>query len=279
MGFYAAVPGRRIAYDDDGTVGVYYNLAIPATADITTAKKQELNDEDLTYVSTGLGDGINYTTLIFPELRDLDGVYAQNSPSNSNNHGSVYVSANTTNGVDGTWTLALTKPDWGAGDATGWREDIETIAETAKRALQIRAEETTWTGLAIFHVYGEIASGSTPDRILILDATTGLAYTADHDWGDVPRGTVHGEDLKLKNNSSTLTANTVVSTFEDLYLGSSAWYDIKEAGGAYASSLSIASIGAGVTYANTITVRKTVPDAETLGLHAARMQVAVTSWT
>jgi hypothetical protein len=131
-------------------------------------------------------------------------------------------------------------------------------------------------------MYGLISSGETPDRLLFIDDSTGLEFTEPLDWGDVPRGTTLDYDIKVKNNSGTLTANTNVLDFEALTGTSDTYYTIKETGGSFATTLSITSIGAGVTYpsgANVITVRLAVPDAAGFAAESARLFVSTVSWT
>jgi hypothetical protein len=129
-----------------------------------------------------------------------------------------------------------------------------------------------------WHVYGEIAAGETPDRLLFIDELTGLEFALPKDYGDRPRGGSSDFEWRIKNNSAGETATTIQYTSEDLWLGSGAWYTHTLPGGStYAATRSIASLAAATT-TGIITTRSIIPDAETLGPHAGRTYLNVASW-
>ena len=131
------------------------------------------------------------------------------------------------------------------------------------------------------HVYGEISVGETPDRLLYIDSSTGLEYTGPIDWGNIPRGTVYDEDWYIKNNSSTLTANNTTLDFEALYLSSATFYTLSTGVGWSTSLGPISTIGASSRWpsTNSLTVRCNPPSTAELGLHAARIVMATSSWS
>lgn len=290
-GSYANVPGRRVAWDDDGTVGVYF---IGGAADVTApggpwtaipaATAENLNsEENADFLGVGTSNtSQNWACLIFPELRDLKGFFSRVRAATSGGH-RVDTSADTTNGLDGTWTNRSTADTgWtGIGALDDYRDSIASLSVSGIRSVRFKfqganvAEQWFWRNL---HVYASIASGQTPDRLLWIDDTTGLEFVLDKDYGDIPRGSARDIIIKLKNNSGSLTANTIAGAREDLYLGSAAWYTYSIGGGAYGSTFSITSLAAGAT-SSAITLRQDVADAATLSVHAARAYVTVASWT
>ena len=301
-GSYVDVPGRRMAWDADGTVVAFHAGGVPLT-DLTgfyaASVLQELNDEDESLPAWGgwIGgreiSGQGYFCFVFPELRDIDGFFVRSTTVGGDyNLREVESSADTTNGEDGTWdTIDSTdRPITPTSDkyvSPDYRNDIiaATVNNTSIRGVRfymdVDTEGTETTFPKCFHIYGNISSGETPDKLIFIDVATGLEFVLPQDWGDVPRGTVHDKTIRIKNNSTGLSATDITLSFEDLYLGSSSWYTIKETAGAYASTLAIPQISPGATYPTSpavITIRKTVPDDEQLGLHAARLKAHTVTW-
>ena len=284
-GNYPDCPSRRMAWDADGTIGLNNVVnggdAFPY-AEFSTGDKVELNDEDNTNVQYQSGASPQgHYAIIFPELRDIDGVFA--GATNSNHIAAFDTSADTTNGTDGVWTNRIANLAPSVNTYPNYRNDIQTagLGVSGVRGVRFLVAAGANSYVESIHIYGTITAGSTPDKLVFIDVATGLEFVLPQDWGDVPRGTIHDKTIRIKNNSTGLAATDITLSFEDLYLGSSAWYTIKETAGAYASTLAIGQISPGVTYPTSpavITVRKTVPDDETLGLHAARLKAHTTTW-
>lgn len=232
---------------------------------------------------------------IFPELRDLHGYVIVGTQQNPATGGwgnmRTYYSNDTTNGIDGTWTLIL---NHGNGQDTpqgahpeDWRTAIVESSHLAVRGFKVVGSFGVFTGgnlvFRACYIFGMIAAGETPDRILFIDNSTGLEFTKPMDWGDVPRGTVLDWEIYMKNNSATLTANTMVLDFTTLYNASDTWYSIKKTGGAFAATHNIASIGPGARYplgVDVLTVRLDVPDSEAFSINEAILELSVpVSWT
>ena len=277
-GAYSDTPGRRMAYDDDGCEFAYVSN-INNTSVLTpfsTAQKQGMNGEN-SYVPVSLGSGgVTYDMiLLFPEVRDLDGAIGWNS--NGGRAVEVWTSADTTTGLDGTWTQRdadVTPTSNRTAVPTNWRTAITSLSYTSLTGMKFRSSGFSPKNQ---HAYGVIAAGETPDRLLIADRTTGLAFTNDLDFGDVPRGSAEERTLKLVNNSSTLAAQTVQITQESLTGSSSGWYTFAE-GGAFQATLQLASNIAASGTAN-FEIRRNIPVGSTLGIPgASRMQVSVGTW-
>jgi len=314
-GSWPDCPSRKIAYHDDGTVvalrsedsgAPYENYYEWLPANVV-----ELNDLDFQpipedwpnsikpmgrYLSVGPTVLSNFQTVfIFPELRDIYGFVAtlhHSGGSTDPNAVDIRTSPDTTNGIDGTWTTQFTY--WSNSNAIiddgpeAWRTGIVTFDAPGTRAVRTDGytgyygKEFEWRSIFIF---GMIAAGETPDRILFVDDNTGLEFTKPMDWGDVPRGTTLDWDIYLLNNSSTLAAGgTMVLDFVTLYNSSDTWYQIKStAGGAFADTFNVPTMAAGTRYptgTDTFTVRLTVPDDEPLSIYEAILELSpATSWT
>lgn len=291
-GSYPDAPERRMAWDDDGTVLLsdsYENYALSAGAappfawtEMSQASRQEANDEDYGTVDshgpTGTDNPYVITCVIFPELRDIYGYWWAGAGTNSPAPWLTY-SADTTNGIDGTWTQFTTETIYTGTTVDYWRDGIITETHLGVRALKWYVYCTGTNCVARFramHLYGGISSGSTPDRLLFIDNTTGLEFNPHKDYGDVPRGQLQDIVIKVKNNSGSLTASTIVIQAEALIGSSASWYTF-DTGSGFGSTANISSLAAGAT-SSAITLRQNIPDSETLGLHAPRLQASVSSW-
>lgn len=282
-GSYPNVPSRRMATDDDGTIGMRRRVdGTTVQTEFNETLMDIMNDESETaWQNFQNNQAQRWQTLIFPELRELDGMFY--SYTGVGNGWQYESSGDTTNGFDGTWTQRIADvPDFTV-TAINYRTGITSLAVSNVRSTRLRTGGTGSQLSDQFHVslhtYGEISAGETPDRLLWVDEITGLEFVLPIDYGDAPRGSARDRGLRLKNNSGTLTANTLQITAEDLHGGSGAWYTYDVAGGGFvATNSDIASLGAGANSA-LITIRQIIPDAAGLGLQAARSYVNVSSWS
>jgi len=282
-GSFPDAPSRRMAMDLDGTIWARYGLGQPVT-EWPGANVTELSDEDDNNLSVrgwANGQGIAQFVWIFPELREIDGFFGR---YNSATISLVETSVDTTNGKDGVWLTAISDYDDSSGIDTfdSYRDEITSLALASKRSVRARGgvDNSGSETLLVqsFHIYGEIAAGETPDRLLWIDNDDDLEFAKPQDYGDVPRGSASDHVAYLHNNSSTLAANSVQITAEDLFRGSGAWYTFDDGTG-FTATLSLASSISNGANSPNITIRRIIPDTEILGVHAARALVSVGSWT
>jgi len=302
-GAYPDYPSQRMAYDADGTVVLISNGADnglvsvsdpPQTfpyVEATQTEKENLNDED---TGTDVNDAQTLNAsilwcLMFPELRDLLGIYYAWSFQTSSTKWTD-VSADTTNGADGSWTsLSYTGRELPL--QADHRDTIQTISQTAKRSVRYFISDGSASGgrrMRSCHIYGMIAASETPDRILFLDDATGLEFAISgsapetQDWGDRPRGSILDWDIRLRNNSAVagnnLTANTVIISAEELTGSSGGWYSFSDDGSSFATTETVTSISPEAN-SGVLNVRQTLDEADSPGLQTARLKVTVASWT
>lgn len=292
-GNYPNTPGRRMGLDQDGSVLLKWG---PDTTNRLVIEGNATNRDNLNDEEGGTGSstawnaavsGVNHGgrimfAWIFPELRDLDGVFI----ARADGLGLTVLesSANTTTGADGTWTTEVANmPDHSTVRPT-YRQSIQALGSSGKRGLRVTYlyNGGLWgddQGLQAFHIYGEIAAGETPDRLIFIDETTGLEFTGPVDFAEVPRGSSEDFEWRIRNISAAETANTINYAAEDLYLGSGGWYTHTTPGGAvFSASQSLASL-APATTSGLITTRRVTPGGEDLGTHAGRIYLDVDSWT
>jgi len=272
-GLYDDAPFRRIPLDADGSVGVHQNASgNNSLTEFTPTEMANINDESQASVQIGAGPPDTFTTLIFPELRRLDGLFFASTPGFSAE--TCESSADTTNGVDGSWTVQIAAVPIFSSVYPYFRNNITTMAVPAAKAIRVRTD--AHGGLAYifgYHPYGAISPGETPDRILFLDTENADAvFTKPLDYAEVPRGQTQVRTIKLKNNSSSFTINTIQITAEDLYLNAGDWYTFGDDGSTYQGTFAVGNLGPSAT--KLIYVRQIIPDAETLGLQTARLLVS-----
>jgi len=281
-GSYDDAPSRRMAHDADGTVGVTTNgQGGYPLVNISTANLEILNNEQDNGANFRASSG--YVAFIFPELRNLDGIFCVSKWTS----GSVlfYViesSPDTTNGEDGTWTTQIGNyTDHGNADVyTKFRDNITSMSVTTEKGVRINFSGGSSALDKIFaiHIYGVISAGETPDRIIFLDTENSDAvFTKPLDYGDIPRGQTSTRTFKIKNNSSTKTINTIQVTAEDLYLNAGDWYEFGDDGVAYQGTHAVGNLGPGVT--ELVYLKHIIPDGETLGVQTGRIKVSHASVT
>ena len=303
-----------MAYHKDGTVvwqtrsvsitgggadvdGFFPAMDLPPS-ELATSTKTELNDEDDVAVLTD-GGPASYDYFwgwIFPEKRDLFGFYGFAAHDDYSVLHALEASTNSFNAIGGDFTEIDDRPPHSPGGYVQWsvqqgyREFVNQYSSTGIRSLRVRVQPDNSPGAAddpaqvrAFHIYGDKADGANPDRLLFIDADTGLEYDEVQDWGDIPRGSVHDKDIYLLNNSATLAASSNVISFEGPYEASYTWYSIRDNSGAstaFSTQLTInGPISAGARYpaSTNLTLRLSVPNStDILGPHAAYLELAST---
>lgn len=248
-------------YDTDGTVvGVTANsFAGGITSYPSGTQLQQLND----YVShgnvlIGTAPGVYSIWFFFPgEQREVTAFYL-----NMDYHGATPIlqgSNDTTNGTDGTWETASLTGGWNASSDTAvdaWRAHILPISFTGPKKvirIQISTDNAESPIFRQIHLYGEKASGQTPDDILFLDSDDGGAeFTSVEDFGDRPLGTTVTRQFKVKNSSATKTASGINIQCND------SDFAISTDGVTWVVTINISSLGPGVS-SSTMYVRNTTP--------------------
>ncbi len=289
-GSYPDNPSRRFAYDEDATVVMRADelngsqtVTTPPGIPYVNATQQEMhdiNDEDInTSIGTTVNDIVLFVTMLFPEQREIDGILHVTQAAVGGEIHTAAKSNNTTNGYDGTWVdLALADlhdPVW---TADFYRDNIESQAESNVLGLMFKVRGNNDCDHNLIHLFGTMTGAGTPDRLLFLDPdNSDNEFTKPLDFGDVPRGQTQTDTFTLKNNSSTVTANSVQVTGEDLFGGSGSWYTFSDDDIVYSATLSIGNLGNGAT--QLIHVRQIVPDAQTPGVYVARVKANQASWS
>ena len=289
---YPTLPGRRFEYDVGGG-SVYYGNDIN---DITTA----LTSEQMALLN-GIGNTsavisrevtqaevIRTVWMFLPERYVIAGLGMIHKASTSGGACSITVagSADSTNGLDGTWINA-TLPNGAIPvnmvDDDVWRDSIQpcTFSEAIK-VLRVRyfAPFGGISGSRVFiyalHIYGVKAEGEIPDDILFLDddASGDPEFIRDLDFGDRPEGTTVTHRIKLRNSSTTKIANNLTLSLIDVDFSFSMDEGATWVTGATITSLSPQGTSGSILIKNTIP-----PPTQMLGPRAPRFEVTIGSWS
>lgn len=284
-GNYADVPGPRMAYHRDGTVG--FQIVSGSLSALSGANLQTINNESTDSLGSYGRPGPDVIIgVVFPELRDIVGYFIQSLGGMT--FTDIQWSTNTTNGQDGTWT-ALSGENLSyqqaqvAGVAVPSRTDIRTTAMPLNGAKAFRvhmndaADEVYLTSL---HLYGKPSSGET--RFLTLTNTSDVELTGAYfDFADDPRNNATEDKVfRVKNVHPTLTANSIDVSFNVLTDKSPSFADdyTFSTGGSFAATQNIGNLAPGASSSD-ITVRRQTPTNAQLGLETGFILAAAGSWT
>jgi hypothetical protein len=281
-GNYPDAPSWRMAYDRDGTQVYIINSSNVITQQ-TSGTILSLNDDGDTQVAIQSTNATNSLVFIFPELRDLDGFLHMGSGGPSSI--TVSVSADTTNGLDGTWTTIGTAQPIGGAVKPLYRTSIVSTTVLAIRAFKIRGvtgASNTWSVSAV-HLYGEPVPGANPNRLELwhptLDEKLPPAY---FDWGDVPRSSSADRTFRVKNLSGSMTAGSVrvaMESLTDTTPSVVAQHTLSYNGGTFLAQVNIGDLAAGAI-SGPLTLRRVTPSNAVLSLWSFRVFAeSSTVWT
>lgn len=216
---YTNFTDRAIPYHLDGSVVKIIKASIGVVKSLSAAEMLELNDEDLIAIS--VSQAADLLVVFFPESRDISGIFALMTGNTGLGTNGLRVitnlqgSADSTNGLDGTWVDATLPNGYPAvtSDFDGWRKGIKAITGLGG----VKAVRFTLPGdivgiptLNILHLYGKKTAGQTPRDLIFLDPQNADAeYAIPLDFADRPAGTSAIRQIKIKNTSPTLTANNL----------------------------------------------------------------------
>lgn len=284
VGLYPDVPGPKMELDLDGSGGFYISTGGILTV-LTQAQIQSLTNESSDGMS-GLVNGGAWYGYIFPELRDVVGYYVQadtgttaGNPCTARN---LSYSLNSTNGQDGTWTIVAASFPFNG----GWREGINSLSIPGIKALRVQHAQTSGAAsgnaaMRSFTIYGGPASGHAMDRLRLWHPTLDQELGgAGFDFGDFGRGGTITKVFRVKNNSSSLTANSIVLSRGVLTDTSPAVLDMitLSQGGAFEVTQNIGALAPG-EISGLCTLRIASPSNTVLGLWRQRLIVTAGSWS
>lgn len=297
MGIYPDPPGRKFDYDIDGSV-VFSIDESGTVTQITGSALTSLNDETNTGAVGSGGTGSLYLGILFPQLRSISGYYInfELNWSGSVSRGNVETSSDSSSGLDGTWTERVAAPftlggqEWFANSGTGlnpkptFRIAVASLVVASCKAIRFRLDSSLARNKYFnnMHVYGDIVSGETPDRLRLWHPTLNQEVDAAYfNLNEVQRSSVVSKTFRVKNNSSGLTANNIVVSSEALTESSPTIVgvtDFDNAGSGYSSTQNIGNLAPGAI-SGVITLRISPGSSHPLSLWRQRLKAVAGSWT
>jgi hypothetical protein len=290
---YPAVPGRKMALSLDGSLVGFNNSAsnvglatVFGSTDMAQLDGESPAKDSNTAFPANSISSANFLYVLFPELRDISTFFLRFS---SNGGGtitvSVQVSADTTNGADGTWTsLTFTGVGVQAGIVGDWWRSITWPVITAGQTGSIKAirfqvnNTNSQAFLRQVHIFGKKSTGQAADDVIFLGTDQVNELTADLDLGDLQAASgPYDTTIAVKNVSSFKTANSVVLDFQGSYTGD---FQVSIDGGStFGSTKTITSMAPAAI--QPIVIRNTPPSASGGNYipRAANLRAVVTSWS
>lgn len=274
------VPGHRFAYDLDGSVG--FVIANGGTfTTLTLTELEALNDESSTFAASATAAGGANATLdvgvVFPQARTILGVFGGIGAADS--YQWAY-SNDTTTGQDGSWTNFTAT----VGTYNQY-PNIVSVNLANVRGVKLYHLDYATGGHTVYmymmHLYGDIPSGEVPDRLELWHPTLNQQLAAnDLNWGDIPRGSSDDFTFRVKNVSTTQTANNITVSLDAL-AGSTAMeaqHSLSDDGSTFGATVIITSL-APDTISSLLTVRRITPSDASIGFYATRLVASAASWT
>jgi hypothetical protein len=290
-GSYPDIPARRFAYDVDGTRG--FLLASSGTStEFTAAQLTTLNDESAGSITIG-GDnsGYNQIFLFFPELRDIAGYFVNQAGQWGTPWVEFWCSPDTTTGFDGTWTKLEQFSNPQVGITPVYRNFIRALSGAATlgvRGIRLGSQSNRLNDFvpSAFHVYGTISAGQSLQRLDLWHPTLDQALTGTYfDWGNIQQAGTMSRQFRIKNASSTQTANGVVfdtaptnAEPSPTLPTSTSQLGASFSGGAYASSVTVGNLAPGAI-SGIVTLRRVTLTNAQIGLTAMRVRAYAASWS
>lgn len=283
-GNYPDVPSWRMAYDRDGTQ--FFRLLNGVVTQLTSGEVSAMNDEDPDAAPVTSNEVPNGSLIaIFPEVRDLDGFYcvAWTLARDRNASITVYVSADTTNGVDGTWTqlIASYASPYSSSIVPGYRTAIKSVTALAIKGVKVSLTGGWACNIDAMHLYGEPVPGANPDRLEIWHPTNDERVTpAYFDWGNVPRGSSADKLFRVKNISPSLTAESIRVAMEIATDGTPSvpgQHTLSVGGGSFLSQVNVGDLAPGAI-SQPVTLRRVTASDAQLGVFAFRVFAEAQVW-
>lgn len=301
-GTYADVPAPRIAYDLIDVDVLYHQTVYNGNAifnaddliprNLSSTQARQLNSDGLGSATSAIVplDTLctNNVTFIFRELYDIAAYYLISASSDVNfGTESIYTSNNTTNGIDGTWSLATASVTINAYSTRGTFRPPTALSLTSINAIQFRFESPGGSDtIGRLYLYGNPTTTPAPvrtKRLAFYDPVDAVEFTgAELDLGDVALSSSNVKTFRIRNYSSASTARNITLSTNQLYPPVSgpslpAQYLLSLDGLTYTATVNIPYLYSG-QYSDVVYVRKETPFNATTGLWTARVEASAEEW-
>lgn len=288
-GTYPNIPGHRFNMAQDGTR--LYQLSqdqlISTNVDAQLPVISDTDDDYWEALSIG-----GYTNngrwgtmvVVFPELRDIDGYFITMSGAGAQGY-ELQTSEDTTNGVDGTWVTRTNNWAWSGTTSPYYRTSINAFDWSNVRGLRFNYGknnsyyDATQVRFHVVHIYGSIVAGQNPNRLRFWDPNSDIEAAPYHfDFGDIPQGGSSTKIFRVKNNSSTLTANDIiVSRYVPSFAEMTAGLQLSVDGTTWFDSIDIGDLGPGAVSPQ-LRVRRAAATGEASKPRNGFLKAEATTW-
>lgn len=284
-GNYMDAPNDRLAWDRDGSILTYITPSGEVYAQPSSTRRA-VNAE--TETSAQFPISTAQVAVVFPIPTDCSAVFIATADPVTD--GVLYSSKDTTNGLDGTWTLqtyspvvtqVVVKPYYRVSNRLVRLLPNSTSSDLRGIRFQKSAGNLT-NGLRALHIYGQPSPGATKDRLALWRPDTDAKLPPTwFDWGNVPRSTSADRQFRVKNLSSDLIAGDIDVYVEALTPGDPGvdnMHTISDNGGAtFLSSLVLPDLAPG-EISDVLTLRRVVPENALVSTWSARIAADVNEW-
>lgn len=211
---YPVIASNKIQYDKDGSVVTRCDNTYAYKDTVTDANVVKLNSN---IVQSSVTNNNQHGIIIyFPKLRNITHMYIggfANYVPEQFELIELQGSADTTNGIDGTWiNYTGTNPVKANPGATDWRTMFKQVSfGTPVKAIRVRVNSVysyteNWSNI---HVYG---SDAVDDGLIVTDSG-GNKITSLVEFGDTKRNSVFNNTIYIKN-ASALSASGITVDIE-----------------------------------------------------------------
>lgn len=278
MANYPAPPNHRLAYDLDGTRVFWRNSGV--LTEFSPSQIASINNEGNTGVESGGGQADKDVIFLFPEPRTISHLYAANSGIYAVSF-QVFWSADTTNGVDGSWSSygTMSPSSLGRDVPSTYRSGVYSPPVRTVRGLRFTSYCYDRLTAHAIHLYGTPSDPSygLAFRHTSTDTALGASFW---DWEDSASGTTATKQFRVKNFSADYKANEVslgLSILTDSAPGVLGSFQFSLDGSTWGSTANLGDLEPG-DFSSVVTLRRSLPPASPLGLRAPRVRAAAATW-
>ncbi len=275
MANFPALLGERVPYDSDGTACLFLDKNLNSSVPFSQNVIESLNSDTRPNLENSDIYGNWYFCCVFPQPRDIKGVYVRHELWQNTLPAAEY-SPDTTNGIDGTW-ITLGSIETGG----NMRNDIRACNGPSAKGIRLKSNNNSATKIQRVHIYADPVI-IDEQRLDFWHATEDRPLSGQEaNWGDIPRGSSGDLEFRVKNLSSSKTAQQIQLGFHALDPGnpSNPGQHLLKAPNSsqFLSAININDL-APTAVSGVITLRRVTDMQAQLGLYTVTMKAEPVSW-
>jgi hypothetical protein len=279
MPTYPNLPAHRLPYDVDGSTVMYRQMDGSIQNDFNLTERQIFNDESGSSLSPIQFNTAGMFVITFPEPRDVKGWFVADAYGLCTEGA---WSADSNDGVGGTWNTFTVTPQTNV--QPQYRSSIVSVNYAGCKAIRWKFNAYVSSSypfpIKTVHVYGDYITAS--DRLQMWHPTLDQAIDGNYfNWQDVHRNYVGTKTFRLKNISSTLTANSITVSAETLTAGTpshATFHTFSSDDITYGTTASAGTLSPGAI-SSVLYNKFSIPANAPTGPWAGRIKAIATTWT